>query len=82
MVMNTPINNNNVDKQTIVDTEVSAFAPSCQDNTATTAATLMDKYLVQQNLQQQQQQNQTQAPIMDNEEFDTYFNELFPDLAI
>jgi hypothetical protein len=82
MVMNTPINNNNVDKQTIVDTEGSAFTPSCQDNTATTAATLMDKYLVQQNLQQQQQQHQPQAPIMDNEEFDTYFNELFPDLAI
>jgi hypothetical protein len=82
MVMNTSINNNNVDKQAIVDTEGSIFTASCQDNTATTAVTLLDKYLVQQNLQQQQQQHQPQAPIMDNEEFDTYFNELFPDLAI
>lgn len=80
MVMNTSINNN-MDKQVIVDNGGSIFTPSCHDNMAATEASLLDKYLAQQNFQQQQQQLQT-APIMDNEEFDTYFNELFPDLAI
>ena len=76
MVMNTTTNNN-VDKQTIVEQTGSIFTPTYHDN-----GNLFDKYLSQKTVQQQQQLQQQQSTVMDNEEFDSYFNELFPDLAL
>jgi len=81
----THTNNNLMDKQTIVDqVEGSIFTSTCQDNIndMSTTSTLLDKYLAQKNVQQQQQVKQEQSTMLDNEEFDSYFNELFPDLAL
>jgi len=88
MVMNTSTNsnNNNMDRQTLVEQGGSIFTPGCHDNANDVFDTesLMDKYLIQQNLQQQKEQQQhiKLHDTVDNEEFDAYFNELFPDLAI
>jgi len=81
MVMNTPTNNN-LDKQIIVGQE--DFTSSCHDNIndMTNTSSLLDKYLAQKIVLQQQQMQQQQSTMIDNEEFDSYFNELFPDLAL
>ena len=80
MVMNTHMNNNNVDKQAIVDGSI--FTSAYHDNINDVSTSLLDKYLAQKNLQHQNQLQQQQSTIIDNEEFDSYFNELFPDLAL
>jgi hypothetical protein len=74
------MNNNNVDKQAIVDGSI--FTSAYHDNINDVSTSLLDKYLAQKNLQHQHQLQQQQSTIIDNEEFDSYFNELFPDLAL
>lgn len=90
MVVNTTTmnNNTNMDKQIMIGQDrSSSFTPKSQDGyndfTSTGTASLLDKYLSHKNLQNQQQMLQHQQTTeIDNEEFDSYFNELFPDLAL
>ena len=88
MVMNTTVsgNNNVMDKQSLNEQPGSIFTPRCHDNyndiTSPPTTSLLDKYITQKNLQCQQQLQQQQSTELDNEEFDSYFNELFPDLAL
>jgi len=86
VVMDTSVENNNVvEKQTAMDEQSqdgSIFTPRCHDNfndIASSATSLLDKYVAHKNQQQLQQQQSTE---LNNEEFDSYFNELFPDLAL
>lgn len=80
MVVNPSATNNNMEKQAMIGLEHgSIFTPRNNDNEISTS--LLDKYLTQKNLQQQQMHHQ-QSGEVDNEEFDSYFNELFPDLAL
>merc|ERR1711963_644136 len=86
VVMDTSVENNNVvEKQTAIDEQSqdgSIFTPRCHDNfndIASSATSLLDKYVAHKNQQQLQQQQSTE---LNNEEFDSYFNELFPDLAL
>jgi len=84
MVVNPSATNNNVDKQAMIGLDHgSIFTPKSHDNNGEISTSLLDKYLTQQNLQHQEQQLQhQQSGEVDNEEFDSYFNELFPDLAL
>ena len=90
MVINTTTmnNNTNMDKQIMIGQDrSSSFTPKSQDGyndfTSTGTTSLLDKYLSHKNLQNQQQMLQHQhSTEIDNEEFDSYFNELFPDLAL
>jgi len=84
--MDTSVENNNVvEKQTAMEEQSqdgSVFTPRCHDNfddLSTSETSLLDKYVAHKNQQQLQQQQSTE---LNNEEFDSYFNELFPDLAL
>ena len=84
--MDTSVENNNVvEKQTAMEQQPqggSIFTPRCHDNfndISSSATSLLDKYVAHKNQQQLQQQQSTE---LNNEEFDSYFNELFPDLAL
>ena len=86
VVMDTTVENNNVvEKQTAIEQQSqdgSIFTPRGQDNfndISSSATSLLDKYVAHKNQQQLQQQQSTE---LNNEEFDSYFNELFPDLAL
>ena len=86
VVMDTTVENNNVvEKQTAMDEQSqdgSIFTPRRHDDfndIASSATSLLDKYVAHKNQQQLQQQQSTE---LNNEEFDSYFNELFPDLAL
>ena len=86
VVMDTTVeNNNDVEKQTAIEQQSqdgSIFTPRGQDNfndISSSATSLLDKYVAHKNQQQLQQQQSTE---LNNEEFDSYFNELFPDLAL
>ena len=86
VVMDTSVENNNVvEKQTAMEQQPqggSIFTPRCHDNfndISSSATSLLDKYVAHKNQQQLQQQQSTE---LNNEEFDSYFNELFPDLAL
>lgn len=82
MVVNPSATNNNMEKQAMIGLEHgSIFTPRNNDNDNEISSSLLDKYLTQKNLQQQQMHHQ-QSGEVDNEEFDSYFNELFPDLAL
>jgi len=85
-VMDTIVENNNVvEKQTILEQQEQGsliLTPRCHDNfndISSSATSLLDKYVAHKNQQQLQQQQSTE---LNNEEFDSYFNELFPDLAL
>jgi len=88
MVMNTAVGSTNVvDKQALIEQRHgSILTPRCHDNyndiSSSSATSLLDKYLSQKNVQNQQELQQQQSTEMDNEQFDSYFNELFPDLAL
>jgi len=88
MVMNTAVGSNNVvDKQALIEQRHgSILTPRCHDNyndiSSSSATSLLDKYLSQKNVQNQPELQQQQSTEMDTEEFDSYFNELFPDLAL
>ena len=88
MVMNTAVGSNNiVDKQALIEQRHgSILTPRCHDNyndiSSSSATSLLDKYLSQKNIQNQLELQQQQSAEVDNEEFDSYFNELFPDLAL
>lgn len=73
--------NNNLDKQAVVVKENNIFTPDCHGmmSVGHPDEELLEKYLEQQTLHQQQS---VSTPMIENEEFDSYFNELFPDLAI
>ena len=84
-VMDTIVENNNVvEKQTILEQQEQGsliLTPRCHDNfndISSSATSLLDKYVAHKNQQLQQQQ----STELNNEEFDSYFNELFPDLAL
>jgi len=84
--MDTTVENNNVvEKQTLIEQQSqdgSIFTPRGHDNfndISSSATSLLDKYVAHKNQQQLQQQQSTE---LNNEEFDSYFNELFPDLAL
>ena len=86
VVMDTTVENNNVvEKQTLIEQQSqdgSIFTPRGHDNfndISSSATSLLDKYVAHKNQQQLQQQQSTE---LNNEEFDSYFNELFPDLAL
>jgi len=86
VVMDTTVENNNVvEKQTAIEQQSqdgSIFTPRGHDNfndISSSATSLLDKYVAHKNQQQLQQQQSTE---LNNEEFDSYFNELFPDLAL
>jgi len=85
-VMDTIVENNNVvEKQTILEQQEQGsliLTPRCHDNfndISSSTTSLLDKYVAHKNQQQLQQQQSTE---LNNEEFDSYFNELFPDLAL
>jgi hypothetical protein len=88
MVMNTTVGNNNVvDKQAMIEQKHgSILTPRCHDSyndiSSSSATSLLDKYLSQKNVQNQQELQEQQSTEVDTEEFDSYFNELFPDLAL
>jgi hypothetical protein len=88
MVMNTAVESNQVvDKQALIEQKHgSILTPRCHDNfndiSSSSATSLLDKYLSQKNIQNQLELQQQQSAEVDNEEFDSYFNELFPDLAL
>jgi hypothetical protein len=86
MVINTAVAGNNVvDKQALIEQRHgSILTPRCHDNynDIPSATSLLDKYLSQKNVQNQQELQQQQSGDMDNEQFDSYFNELFPELAL
>ena len=86
VVMDTTVESNNVvEKQTLIEQQSqdgSIFTPRGHDNfndISSSATSLLDKYVAHKNQQQLQQQQSTE---LNNEEFDSYFNELFPDLAL
>jgi len=86
VVMDTTVENNNVvEKQTAIEQQSqdgSIFTPRGQDNfndISSSATSILDKYVAHKHQQQLQQQQSTE---LNNEEFDSYFNELFPDLAL
>merc|ERR1712136_298643 len=86
VVMDTTVeNNNDVEKQTAIEQqsqEGSIFTPRGQDNfndISSSATSILDKCVAPIHQQQLQQQQSTE---LNNEEFDSYFNELFPDLAL
>merc|ERR1712152_26133 len=79
VVMDTTVENNNVvEKQTAIEQQSqdgSIFTPRGQDNfndISSSATSLLDKYVAHKHQQQQ-------STELNNEEFDSYFNELFPD---
>ena len=88
MVMNTAVGSTSVvDKQALIEQRHgSILTPRCHDNyndiSSSSATSLLDKYLSQKNVKNQQELQQQQSAEMDNEEFDSYFNELFPELAL